>query len=43
MEDEGIDMDDELKMSVSTWEMTVMIWSSQISIWDILSLCLEGV
>jgi len=34
MEDDRIDIKDDHNMTVSTWEMVV-------SIWDILSLCLE--
>ena len=38
MEDDGIDMEDDLKMTVSIWEMTVSIWEMTVSMWDILSL-----
>ena len=39
MEDDSIDMEDDLKMTVSIWEITVSIWKMTVSIWDILSLC----
>jgi hypothetical protein len=39
MEDDSIDMEGDLKMTVSISEMTVWIWEMTISIWDILSLC----
>jgi hypothetical protein len=40
MEDDGIDMKDDLMMTVSIWKMkmTVSIWEMTVSIWDILSL-----
>jgi len=40
MEDDSIDMEDDLKMTVSIWKMTVSIWEMTVSIWDILSLWL---
>ena len=41
MGDDSIDMEDDLMMTVSIWELTVSIWEMTVSIWDILSLCLE--
>ena len=38
MENDNIDMEDYLKMTVSMWEMTVSIWEMTVSIWYILSL-----
>jgi hypothetical protein len=38
MEDDSIDMDDDLKMTVSIWRMTVSIWEMTVSMCDILSL-----
>ena len=38
MEADSIDMEDELKITVSIWEMTISIWEMTVSIWDILSL-----
>jgi hypothetical protein len=47
--DDTIDMEYDLKMTLSIWELTVWIWemtvsicSSWISMWDILSLCLQA-
>jgi len=46
MEDDSIDMEGDLKMTVSIWKMTVSIWETTVPIWkmtvsrwDILSLC----
>jgi len=38
MEDDSIDMDDHLKITVLIWNMTVSIWKINESIWDISSL-----
>jgi hypothetical protein len=38
MDDDSIDMEDDLIMTVSIWEMTVSILEMTVSIWDILSL-----
>ena len=38
----GCDMEYDMEYGLMTREMTVSIWSSSISIWDILSLCLAG-
>jgi hypothetical protein len=38
MDDDSIDMEDALQMTVTIWEMTVSTWKMTVSIWDILSL-----
>jgi len=41
-QDDSIDMEHYLKMTVSIWEMTVTIWEMTVSIWDIVSLCMQA-
>jgi len=38
MEDDHIDTEDDLEMTVSIWEMTVSIWEMTVLKWDILIL-----
>jgi len=40
MEDNSINMEDDLKMTVSIWKMTISIWEIAVSLWDMLLLCL---
>ena len=42
MEDDSIDMEDDLNMTVSIWKMTVSVCKMTVSIWYILSLCKRG-
>jgi len=35
MEDDSIDMEDYLNMTVSIWKMTVSKWKMTVSIWKI--------
>jgi hypothetical protein len=35
MEDDSMDMGDDLKMTVSIWEITVSTWEMTVSIWDV--------
>ena len=36
-----VTLDIDMEYGLMIWEMTVSIWSSWISIWDILSLCMQ--